>query len=148
MLLGHPDVWGGAVTGADQLVAVMGSVLSFCHNRWLTLHPDQHGTLIMILDLEPSGRVHETRLEGGDGLSPYTIKCLRNNMQAFTFAGVVGEKVQVRFPVTFEAASSTPDWPLPRRLGPITVGLPQVEGGTVNVGERGSCIQQATCRGE
>jgi hypothetical protein len=90
---------GGAVSGADRVVAGLRPGFKSCYNKGLSSDPSMAGKIILAIKVQPNGDVESVTKAGGSGLSADVEQCIMNKAKHASFDAGPGATLQV--PVTF-----------------------------------------------
>jgi len=76
----------GDVPSAGRVWTDMKAGLTMCFNRALADHPNQHGGLVVAVNIGTRGEVRDAQAQGGHaGLSDETIECVLRRIKGATF---------------------------------------------------------------
>lgn len=90
---------GGAVSGADRVIAGLRPGFKSCYNKGLANDPSMAGKIVIAIKVQPNGDVESVSKAGGSGLSADVEQCIMNKAKHASFDAGPGATIQV--PVTF-----------------------------------------------
>jgi hypothetical protein len=96
-------VVSGQLPDAERRVAGLRPGLRNCFNKGLVNDPSMSGTLVIEIQVSPSGDVTNVSRVGGAGLSPAVEQCIMQRAKNMSFEAGVGGKVHV--PLSFVHAT-------------------------------------------
>jgi hypothetical protein len=100
--IGEIEIAGGTLPNADAVVSEMRAGFRACYQRGLASDAELRGSIRVAAELGTDGVVTHATVESTGRLSQETTDCVLRRVRAASFAAPSGDRVSVKFAVSFD----------------------------------------------